>query len=306
MNVDRLLLDNFTPPRIAEVVKRLGLGKKTARARGEERRARGGWRRAWRRPRDRGLGRGPARERARVRDPRGVLHLDRRAHPFRARARSVAAPGRAPVTGPGRYLGVPTEFVRTIGSTNDEVLRRAMQGAPEGLVIATDEQTAGRGRHGRSWWDAPGRSLLFSVLLRPGLPLARFPLLGMAMACAVVEAGGVATGQELRGQVAERRGAPGAEALRGPRRVASRRVGARAGGRRRDQREPGGGGVSARAARSRDVAAVRGRRARPRPRGGPDGRARVLRALSRARGHRGRRKRSARRSCRACRSPGRG
>ena len=101
------------------------------------------------------------------------------------------------MTGPGRYLGVPTEFVRTIGSTNDEVLRRAMQGAPEGLVIATDEQTAGRGRHGRSWWDAPGRSLLFSVLLRPGLPLARFPLLGMAMACAVVEAGGVATGQEL-------------------------------------------------------------------------------------------------------------
>ena len=86
MNVDRLLLDNFTPPRIAEVVKRLGLGKKTARARGEERRARGGWRRAWRRPRDRGLGRGPARERARVRDPRGVLHLDRRAHPFRTRA----------------------------------------------------------------------------------------------------------------------------------------------------------------------------------------------------------------------------
>ena len=35
MNVDRLLLDNFTPPRIAEVVKRLGLGKKSARGRGK-------------------------------------------------------------------------------------------------------------------------------------------------------------------------------------------------------------------------------------------------------------------------------
>jgi len=35
MGVDRLLLDNFTPPRIAEVVKQLGLGKKTARPRGK-------------------------------------------------------------------------------------------------------------------------------------------------------------------------------------------------------------------------------------------------------------------------------
>lgn len=101
------------------------------------------------------------------------------------------------MNGPPTYRGVPIEFLRTVGSTNDEVLRRAVEGAPEGLVIAADEQTAGRGRHGRSWWDKPGNSLLFSVLLRPTLPLARFPLLGMAMACAVAEAGGDATGLEL-------------------------------------------------------------------------------------------------------------
>jgi BirA family transcriptional regulator, biotin operon repressor / biotin---[acetyl-CoA-carboxylase] ligase len=95
------------------------------------------------------------------------------------------------------YLGVPVEFRRTIGSTNDEVLRRAADGAPEGLVIATDEQTAGRGRQGRSWWDAPGNSLLFSLLLRPAIPLARFPLLGIAMACAVAEAGSEAAGAPL-------------------------------------------------------------------------------------------------------------
>lgn len=101
------------------------------------------------------------------------------------------------MTGPAAYLGVPIEFRRTVASTNDEVLRRAPDGAPEGLVIATDEQTAGRGRHGRTWWDAPGRSLLFSVLLRPGIPLARFPLLGMAMACAMSEAGSAITGEPL-------------------------------------------------------------------------------------------------------------
>lgn len=99
------------------------------------------------------------------------------------------------MTGPGSYLGVPIEFRRTVGSTNDEVMRRAAEGAPEGLVIATDEQTAGRGRHGRTWWDAPGNSLLFSVLLRPGIPLPRFPLLGIAMACAVAEAGAEITGE---------------------------------------------------------------------------------------------------------------
>lgn len=101
------------------------------------------------------------------------------------------------MTGPAAYLGIPIEFRRSLASTNDEVLRRAADGAPEGLVIATDEQTAGRGRQGRTWWDAPGRSLLFSVLLRPNIPLARFPLLGMAMACAMSEAGSAITGEPL-------------------------------------------------------------------------------------------------------------
>lgn len=101
------------------------------------------------------------------------------------------------MSGPASYLGVPVEFVRTIGSTNDELMRRADQGAPEGLILATEEQTAGRGRHGRTWWDTPGRSLLFSLLLRPTIPLARFPLLGMAMACAVAEAGSEIAGEPL-------------------------------------------------------------------------------------------------------------
>ncbi|HLQ67754.1 MAG TPA: biotin--[acetyl-CoA-carboxylase] ligase [Candidatus Limnocylindrales bacterium] len=96
-----------------------------------------------------------------------------------------------------RFLGVPVEFRASVSSTNDEILRRAAEGAPEGLVIAADQQTAGRGRQGRSWWDAPGNSLLFSVLLRPSIPLARFPLLGIAMACAVAEAGSEAAGEPL-------------------------------------------------------------------------------------------------------------
>ena len=55
-----------------------------------------------------------------------------------------------------------------VGSTNDVAAALARQGAPEGLVVVADHQTAGRGRWGRSWEDLPGSSLLVSVVLRPG------------------------------------------------------------------------------------------------------------------------------------------
>ena len=38
---------------------------------------------------------------------------------------------------------------------------------PEGAIATTDHQTAGRGRLGRQWVEAPGTSVLVSVLLRP-------------------------------------------------------------------------------------------------------------------------------------------
>lgn len=53
------------------------------------------------------------------------------------------------------------------GSTNEDVLALASAGAPEGLVIAAEAQTAGRGRQGRTWRSVPRAALTFSVLLRP-------------------------------------------------------------------------------------------------------------------------------------------
>ena len=92
-------------------------------------------------------------------------------------------------TGPLQFRGVPAERHASLSSSNDEAFRRAAEGAPEGLVVTTEHQTAGRGRLGRAWWDTPGASALASVLLLPAIPLARYPILGMAMACAVAEAG---------------------------------------------------------------------------------------------------------------------
>ncbi len=88
-----------------------------------------------------------------------------------------------------RFLGVPVEVHPLLGSTNDEAFRRALEGAPEGLVVVAEAQSAGRGRHGRSWLDSPGQSLLFSILLAPSIPLPSYPLLALALAGAIAEAG---------------------------------------------------------------------------------------------------------------------
>jgi len=95
---------------------------------------------------------------------------------------------RVEVNRPIEFLGVRAERHESLPSTNDEVFRRAAEGAPEGLVVVTRHQSAGRGRQGRTWWDRPGDSVLASLLLRPSLPLDRYPQIGIAMACAVAEA----------------------------------------------------------------------------------------------------------------------
>ena len=59
----------------------------------------------------------------------------------------------------------------TVGSTNDELARRATADPsawPDGSVLLTLDQTAGRGRRGRTWVAPPGRTLAVSVLCAPG------------------------------------------------------------------------------------------------------------------------------------------
>ncbi len=86
--------------------------------------------------------------------------------------------------------------VQQTGSTNADLLEQARAGAAEGLVLVAAEQTAGRGRLGRSWSAPAGAALTFSVLLRPaGVPPTRLgwlPLLtGVAVVTAVRDQAGV-------------------------------------------------------------------------------------------------------------------
>jgi BirA family biotin operon repressor/biotin-[acetyl-CoA-carboxylase] ligase len=74
----------------------------------------------------------------------------------------------------------------TIGSTNDEAGRLADDGAPEGTVVWSREQTGGRGRRGRHW-ASPVGNLYTSTILRPDCAAARAAELGFVAALAVAD-----------------------------------------------------------------------------------------------------------------------
>lgn len=61
-------------------------------------------------------------------------------------------------------------FYPETGSTNQDALDWAAQGAPDLALIVADHQTAGRGRLGRHWFTPPGAALAFSLILRPPAP----------------------------------------------------------------------------------------------------------------------------------------
>lgn len=66
--------------------------------------------------------------------------------------------------------------------------RMLRPGDPEGSVAVADEQTAGRGRLGRSWHAPAGTALLFSTLLVPAVDPSRLPELSLVAGAAVAEA----------------------------------------------------------------------------------------------------------------------
>ena len=79
-------------------------------------------------------------------------------------------------------------WVAETGSTNADLLAAAAEGAPAGVVLLADHQSAGRGRLDRSWVAPAGSSLLVSVLLRPELPPDRLFLVTAAAGVASVDA----------------------------------------------------------------------------------------------------------------------
>ncbi len=130
----------------------------------------------------------------------------------------------------GAVAGIPAVLAfDSVDSTND-ALRRHVDAGPvaAGTVLLADEQTAGRGRHGREWHSARGLGLYLSWLVLPGGPvelLPRWTLLAAVAACvACRDAAGpavevkwpndvVAGGRKLGGVLADLRTSGGASEL---------------------------------------------------------------------------------------------
>jgi BirA family transcriptional regulator, biotin operon repressor / biotin---[acetyl-CoA-carboxylase] ligase len=83
-------------------------------------------------------------------------------------------------------IGRPRVHYRATDSSNQRAKELAAAGAPDGTLVTAGEQSAGRGRQGRSWSAPPGRAILMSLVVR-GLGKSQ-ALLPLAAAVAVCEA----------------------------------------------------------------------------------------------------------------------
>jgi BirA family biotin operon repressor/biotin-[acetyl-CoA-carboxylase] ligase len=81
-----------------------------------------------------------------------------------------------------------------LSSTNDVAAAYAERGAPEGVVVLSRSQSAGRGRFGRTWQSPPGAGLYVSILLRPTSHAV--PLLTLAAGVAIADGIRAATALE--------------------------------------------------------------------------------------------------------------
>lgn len=68
-----------------------------------------------------------------------------------------------------KYPNLTIETYDSVTSTNTILKQRGQNGAPHGLVIAAEAQTAGRGRMGRDFFSPANTGIYFSILLRPNL-----------------------------------------------------------------------------------------------------------------------------------------
>jgi BirA family biotin operon repressor/biotin-[acetyl-CoA-carboxylase] ligase len=88
----------------------------------------------------------------------------------------------------------PLQFVKDVivfeetDSTNEQAARLGEAGAPGGLAVFAERQTAGRGRFGRRWDSASHRGLWFSLLQRPSIPLELWPRMTTWAATAMADA----------------------------------------------------------------------------------------------------------------------
>lgn len=84
-----------------------------------------------------------------------------------------------------KWLGRDIVYYDSVDSTNVRAKLLAEEGAGEGVLVAADMQTAGRGRRGRSWIQEPGENVSMSVVLRPNMNPDKASMLTLICACSI-------------------------------------------------------------------------------------------------------------------------
>lgn len=87
-----------------------------------------------------------------------------------------------------KHIGRNIEYVESCSSTQIIAHKLAQEGAPDGTVVLTETQTAGRGRMARKWDSAAGKGVWMSVILRPDVVPQKAPQFTLVTAVAVVRA----------------------------------------------------------------------------------------------------------------------
>jgi BirA family biotin operon repressor/biotin-[acetyl-CoA-carboxylase] ligase len=84
-------------------------------------------------------------------------------------------------------FGRDIRYFESVASTNTVARQLAIDGAGEGTAVIAEAQSQGRGRLGRTWASPPYRNLYLSLILRPPLPIAAAPQVGLVAGLAVAE-----------------------------------------------------------------------------------------------------------------------
>jgi len=87
-----------------------------------------------------------------------------------------------------KWLGRSIHYYEQLDSTQTKAHELAREGAAEGTLVIAEQQTAGRGRMGRTWHSPKGKGIWMSAVLRPQIPLQFAPQLTLLIAVALCRA----------------------------------------------------------------------------------------------------------------------
>ena len=86
-----------------------------------------------------------------------------------------------------QFIGNTIEIFKSVDSTNQYLKKKNFLEIKEGLVVVSNEQTAGKGRRGRVFYSPDKEGIYFSLFLKPTLPISDIHFLTLAIAVAVAK-----------------------------------------------------------------------------------------------------------------------